>query len=503
MAEGFASGFQKGFGLVNSFYDRQSQDEYRQGLLAQRKEEAEATAQFRENQLKANAEFRTKELEEQRRRNLVLEGEARASREAREQAAIRDDEYQTARMGLLGAQQEALQEERAYERTVRERENRRYERNQQTQQAALAASELMETLEGIERGDINYNTEQLLQTLEKPTGSLFDVGIAIDPETFATQEGLAKQVQSLQQNGKVEGSAVLKAMNLMLNQTNSYGVGETIDETYQNAPEWMRNGEYTIASKEFIDVRMNQASSDGQSGPSLSGKILVTAKDRKGNEVMYVAPATEGREGTGAQVSLDTGELLQGFAGYMTYANAMRQYAPRIKRLKAEALFTDARGNYDAAAYSNAVSSVKSAYAKDVKDRSRMTAPSPVSGMTNEAFIGDDRRFTEWAEHRILFPNRGMESRADALQQHLGLIRSADKIKDAEDQHRRLTGKPLDQEKLLEAQGFLDEKNGEVVVTDEDAYYEWRDSLGITRKPSRFTNPNQGMDTRTSGLLYR
>lgn len=472
--QGFSSGFQQGFGLVNSVFDRRSQDAYRQGLLAQREQEAEANAQFRQNQLEATTEFREQELAEQRRRNQVLEGEAKASREAREQAAIRDDEYQTERMGLLRDQQTVLQEEREYERTVRERENRRYERNMQTQQAALAASEVMETLEGIERGDINFDTQQLLQALEKTTGSLLDVGIAIDPETFSTQENLVKQLQSLQQNGKVEGSALLKAMNLMLNQTNRNGVGEIVDDTYQNAPEWMKSGEYTITSKEFIDISLNEASPDGQSGPSVSGKVLVTAKDRNGREVMYIAPATEGREASGAPVALGTDELIKSFAGFMTYTNAMRQYAPRIKRLKAEALFTDANGNYDPARYTSAVDELKSRYREDIKNRSAMTLQSPVSGMTNDAFMANDRRFTEWAEHRLLFPNQGMESRADRLQQHLREIASVKEIEATAKQLKR----EIDPESLIEANGFLDvDKNGEVVITDYKAYTNWRNKV--------------------------
>lgn len=476
MAEGFASGFQKGFGLVNSFYDRQSQDEYRQGLLAQRQEEAAATAQFRENQLKANAQFRSDTLEEQRRRNLVLEGQAEADDKARAEAAKyrREKDKRDAQIaqGQIDYNAARLAGQLDDNRRARERE----ENILKTQNAAIAANKAFQTLESIERGDTVMDSQQLYEALEGTTGSLLDYGIAIDPATFQTEQEIVSEIQRLGQTGKVKGSAVLKATNLLLNQTNQNGVGEEIDESFANAPDWMKKGGYTIKSKEFIDLKMNPATED--SPMSLTGKVLVTVQNAAGNENVYIAPATEGRSGVGAQVSIPVQDFIQSMAGFMNYTQALRRHAPTIRQAQAETMFRDRNGRFDAVAYEAQVQGIKNQFIQRMEATSSRGEQSPVRGMTNEAFAASSREFTEWAQHKALFPGRGIESNADALQDLIGQINSIPEVQQLETQRKQMGMGPLDIENLLEAQQFFTKQDdGTFTVDDRKALNQWRNRL--------------------------
>ena len=462
--QGFSSGFQQGFGLVNSVFDRRSQDQYRQGLLDQRREESEAQKQFRQNQLEEmNRQNLARERAQERADELTatrLENEGKRADLLIAQAGLNTKQAETAR---IKAETAAAQQDFTQGQILK---------SQKAQMGALAVNEIAETLAGIESGDIDYDQEAFLQRLDQANNTLLDVGVAIDPVTEWTTERLGKQIGRMAKNEKFEGSPVIGAMNIMLNQTNNY-VGETIDSSYKNAPKFMQGGNYTIQKKEFIDARLNN---DG----TVTGEVLVTVEDDKGNTQYYVAPATEGRDATKAQVQLNADVLMQTYSGYMTYANAMKQYAPTIKRIKAESLYRK-DGNFDNTAYTNAVEDEKTKFETRVTEKSLDEMPSPFTGMTNRELINDSRRFQQWAEHQVLFPESVIESEASGLQRTLGDIRSSKKIQRAMKMFKERMGVDISLAKLLEAQNFLDQdpESGEIVVDNVEAFDQWAKDIGV------------------------
>ena len=104
MAEGFASGFQQGFGLVNSVFDREADQEYRQNAIDQRAAEAASSERLGQARLKLmeqdnqnNADYRTQTREAQTAENLAAAEARRQNKQFQADQAKRSDEITTAK----------------------------------------------------------------------------------------------------------------------------------------------------------------------------------------------------------------------------------------------------------------------------------------------------------------------------------------------------------------------------------------------------------------------
>ena len=454
MAEGFASGFQQGFGLVNSVFDREADQEYRQNAIDQRREEAEASERLgmQRNKMLADenrnqAAYRSQMLEAQTE-------EATEARQFRQEAGRRADEITQSRLNLdtIKADQAAaeskysLDKNRAQDKLTRQ---------------ALDSNELLETLESIEAGNFYGDPEGVQAIMKRLSKSMFDSGLLTSEMLATTSDQVRQTLQDASQGGEINQAAISNALNIMLRSSNDIGVGAVIDETFINAPEFMRSGEgsgaYKIIGKEILDLQL------GPDGQNITGSVLVTVSDGDG-EYYYTAPATEGRNGGNPSgVSMNIDELVQGFGGYMTMANAYRKHKPTIQRIQREAKYKDRNGRYDAAAYQQAVTQIKKEHRTAVKENNLYGKESPIPGITNDQLLQDDSRFNEWAVNTALFPESNVPSARSDYESHMLAIRSSKPIRDLEAQPG--VG-PIDDRTLQLVQPYLDidRDTGEIIV---------------------------------------
>ena len=497
MAEGFASGFQQGFGLVNSVFDREADQEYRQNAINQRRAEAEASERLgmARNKLMqddnaANALYRSQMLEGQTAENLAAAEARKQTREFQAEASERQDEITSARVATenIKATKEKNESDRLLDQA-----------NTQDRLArqALDSNELLETLESIQAGNFYGDPEGVQEIMERLSKSMFDTGVLTSEMLATTSDQVRQTLQAASQGGEINQAVISNALNIMLRSSNDIGIGNVIDETYVNAPEFMKDGSgsYKITGKEILDLQL------GPDGQNISGSVLVTVSDGKG-EFYYTAPATEGRNGASPSgVNMNIDELVQGFGGYMTMANSYRKHKPTIQRIQRESKYKDRNGRYDAAAYQQKVAEIKSNHRQTVTDGNLQDKESPIPGITNNQLLQDDARFNEWAVNTALFPESNITSARSDYESHMLAIRTSAPIKSLEAQPG--IG-PINDQTLQNVQPFLTKnRNGEIIVDPDfkKEYNQWMNN--IRNRGANSSSTNTGRPAPIGGLQAR
>lgn len=498
MAEGFASGFQQGFGLVNSVFDREAEQEYRQNAIDQRAAEAAASERLgmARNKLmadenKSNADYRAQMREAQTAENLAAAEARRQNRQFQAEQAERSDEITSSRIDLdtIKANQAAAESKYSLDENTRQ--------DILTRQA-LDSNELLETLESIEAGNFYGDPAGVQAIMERLSESMFDTGVLTSEMLATTSDQVRQTLQDASQGGEINQAAISNALNIMLRSSNDIGIGNVIDETYVNAPEFMRDGSgsYKITGKEILDLQL------GPDGQNISGSVLVTVSDGSG-EFYYTAPATEGRNGASPSgVNMNIEELVQGFGGYMTMANSYRKHKPTIQRIQREAKYKDRNGRYDAAAYQQKVAEIKSNHRKTVTDGNLQDKESPIPGITNNQLLQDDARFNEWAVNTALFPESNISSARSDYESHMLAIRTSAPIKSLEAQPG--VG-PINDQTLQLVQPFLtrDKRTGEIIIDPnfKKEYQSWMNN--IRNRGANSSSTNTGRPAPIGGLQAR
>jgi hypothetical protein len=498
MAEGFASGFQQGFGLVNSVFDREAEQEYRQNAIDQRAAEAAASERLgmARNKLmadenKSNADYRAQMREAQTAENLAAAEARRQDRQFQAEQAERSDEITSSRIDLdtIKANQAAAESKYSLDENTRQ--------DILTRQA-LDSNELLETLESIEAGNFYGDPAGVQAIMERLSKSMFDTGVLTSEMLATTSDQVRQTLQDASQGGEINQAAISNALNIMLRSSNDIGIGNVIDETYVNAPEFMRDGSgsYKITGKEILDLQL------GPDGQNISGSVLVTVSDGSG-EFYYTAPATEGRNGASPSgVNMNIEELVQGFGGYMTMANSYRKHKPTIQRIQREAKYKDRNGRYDAAAYQQKVAEIKSNHRKTVTDGNLQDKESPIPGITNNQLLQDDARFNEWAVNTALFPESNISSARSDYESHMLAIRTSAPIKSLEAQPG--VG-PINDQTLQLVQPFLtrDKRTGEIIIDPnfKKEYQSWMNN--IRNRGANSSSTNTGRPAPIGGLQAR
>jgi len=486
MAEGFASGFQQGFGLVNSVFDREADQEYRQNAIEQRAAEAAASERLGMGRLKLmeqdnknNADYRQTMLERQIEADALAADSAAQTKTFQAEQGERSDAITEAKLKTERIKQQGLKNKADYDLGQMKAAD-------ELAQQGLIVNNLFETLEAEGAGTFIGDPQTSFENMERVSKGMMDVGILTSPLLATTADQVRTNLKDGSQGREMRQEPLVKAMNIMLRGSNNIGVGNTIDETYVNAPDWMTKGpgagSYKIVGKEIKSlylqppVRDDAGNITEPGGKSVSGEVLVTVSDGKG-EYYYTAPATDGRGGgSPSGVNIDIEELVAGFGGYMTMANAFNKHKARINTIRRQVLFKDKDGRYDAAKEEAKVDELKAQHKKDVETGSLLGAESPIPGMTNDQFMKDEQLFNQWAVNRALFPDSVMPSAQADYQMQMTRIRNSAPVRAVEADFKN----PIDEKTLQNVQPYLDTNPDGVIIIDPDRKREfqiWRNGI--------------------------
>ena len=414
---GFSDGFTSGFGLINSaINDKRKIDtaeeelQYRRGIDTQQNERyrldrEEDARQFNATNERltasenATAQFRTDEADRQAE-EARLTAEFRRS-ETEENSLVREAQLSAARVREQDSQEKI--DLRAKEAKEADAQNAIYQMDQVIQTA--------------QRNGVQPDLATIQDLLKRTEGTKFDLTIALGKDYQSNIANLTNTLSTQLNNGEFGGDDIRVEMgaDALVNSSNGAMIGQTVDETFVNAPEEFRDGTWRVIRREATDIGIEEESLNQQGPPQLmaSMDVLVTVENDKGEIGHYQAPMTEGRTSTASQrTQIPVTDLFDGMGGtavFIDYLN--KNMAEPIKRAKIEKMGGDAK-------FQESIAVVQKELAETLS-----LAPSAntfLSNMTNEEILNSPEDLRRLAEDRVLGLGTKQESfRGDAKQELL------------------------------------------------------------------------------------
>jgi len=346
---GFAEGFHQGFGLMEGVKDRRLKED----MFEQQKEQQGLDNLHRTGEL----DFR--KVQETNNQNYRKEDLAMKKRAAENSATLDEIKALTAQLNAEAAGRNALtalekQQQQndpnslEYKKLQAEIDYKTAQTNQQTEVTETAAANRSE----YENAVILDNLSKLVAQADRrilTEGEMtkvadyvqvldgagrFNVSDIVDPATRRGVDQVRIFMHELAQGRSPELTpALTNTMGQLIGIPKSKSRGMTVDQSFVNAPDWLKNKGYRVVNQGLRSVSMNQ---DG----TLGGNLWVQVENAEGDTQFYFPPYTESRtigDTTGLNLTYD--EAMQAMSGqaYMINSIAPQLEKPvRAARIKAE-----------------------------------------------------------------------------------------------------------------------------------------------------------------------
>jgi len=405
---GFADGFRSGFGLISDVQDRELKREQIEADAAFKKRQADDLAAYRKEDLRIKdlaqksdaglAALRASTAQQQAI-NAGVSGEAAllnaqtASTKANNATNPESIDY------MIGQSQ--IAENKAQAENFK---SQQAERDQKLSREAGAFA-LQDLAKFAEAGNLNGHGPSELAAIadlvETTEASQFHgVGYITSPATRRGLSAVNSFMGDVAAGNPAEMTPQLRsAFGAALGLNTSAAVGRQIDESFTNAPDWMKGKGLRIKSQGLHEV----GTVDGQ---TLGGTLYVLAEDGDGNLYPYFPPLTAKRNfADNKPLDLQMDDAMTAMAGT---AHMIQEIGPKIERdVRAAKIYTDYGSTKDFDAAVNAkLETVRKGIQSGATPNESMFFQQ--SGMANAsvseklAFVDTDRYRRE-IEHEMLF----------------------------------------------------------------------------------------------------
>ena len=405
---GFADGFRSGFGLISDVKDRELKRDQIEADQEYKRQQASDLSAYREEDLKIKRAGQESD-------SLLAGLRANTARMQAENAKLSGE------AALLNAQTSNIKAKNAtnpesidYKKGLSEiDENKAQERNYQSQ-----ADERLQKVSR-EKGAINvqeiYNYSIASQTNglgpddyerisklidENGSQSSFNLGYLTSPQTARSMSAVQTFMGDIASGANAEMTPELRAaFGGALGLNKSAAIGRQIDESFINAPDWMKSKGLRIKSQGLHEV----GSVDGN---KLSGSLYVLAEDKEGNAYPYFPPLTSKRNFADNQpLELEFGEMAQAMAGT---AHMIQQIGPKISRdVRAAKIHTMYGGNKDFDAAVNAkLETVRRGIQSGASPKESMLSQQPAmasASVSEKLSMTKTDKYRREIEHEMLF----------------------------------------------------------------------------------------------------
>jgi len=356
--EGFADGFQGGFGLINDFYATKAKQKSDEDMMDFRQEELGLRREGQEQAATAAAEALTVRKEERKYRRDELERGDLWRKEQRDIAAQNEidkraakvvtDEFNTARLA-----NEALRGEYTQGQLNAQERARKIEDKQ-----ALSLRNGVHAQNLMLLSDTNDHAA-MVQYLEANGGDIFNsqsmlnIPDAVNPNHKDYNKALLEELQAvaggaLTDSGHKLTDEALASITTHINQDKKSHIGDVIGPDHVNAPKQYHG--YTIVDSGISDAKTGMRKEDGEIDPEtgkpdgvagdfeLNFTAWVKAQSPDGETVYYTAPVTnygETSKSAAAGLTIDQGaQTLSGMIGFSAFLNTN----PLVKSAVEEAI---------------------------------------------------------------------------------------------------------------------------------------------------------------------
>jgi len=389
---GFADGFRSGFGLISDVKDRELKRDQVEADEAYKKRQADDLAEYRKEDLRIKEAAQTSAAgldairlnTEQTRANTAALAAKTANKKALDATNPESIDYMKGMSEI--AENEAQRDNY---------ESQAAERNQKLSmdQGALNVQEIA-----------NYTAQSDIQGLgpeelrrisalidENSSQSSFNLGYLTSPQTARSMAAIQTYMGDMSSGSNPEMTPELRAaFGGALGLTKSAAIGREIDDSFVNAPDWMKSKNLRISGQGLHEV----GTSDGK---ALSGTLYVLAEDADGNMYPYFPPLTAKRNFANNQpLDLEMGEAVQALAGT---AHMIQQIGPKLGRdVRAAKIHTMYGGNKDFDAAVNAkLETIRKGIQSGASPKESLLAG--MNGMAN-ASVSEKLSMTKTDEYR-------------------------------------------------------------------------------------------------------
>ena len=318
----FADGFRSGFGLVSNVQDRELKRDQLEADSLYKTQQADDLRAYREEDL----EIKRAAQKSKAGIDALTAGTARinaetASTKANTAQTIADNktnpesiEYKT---GLSEIAENKAQENK-YNAEADETRLKLDKIN-----AADRVQQISNLIQADDKTPEMYG--KIASLVEQNAGSShFNLGYITSPQTKRSMATIQTYFQDMQAGTATSmGKDVRSAVGGALGLNQSAAIGREIDDSFVNAPDWMKGKGLRISGQGLHEV----SSPDGK---TFNGKLYVLTEDESGKVNPYFPPLTANRNfRDGESLNLDIDPAVQGLAGI---AHMVGKIAPEIEK---------------------------------------------------------------------------------------------------------------------------------------------------------------------------
>ena len=398
---GFADGFRSGFGLISDVKDRELKRDQVEAEEAYKKRQADDLAEYRKEDLRIKEAAQTSAAGLDALRLSTAQTQAETASIVAQTAQKKAEDATNPNTPEYKKTMSEIAENRAQEANY---ESQAAERNQKLSREAGAFA-LQDLAKYAEAGNLNGHgpseLSAIAELVETTEASKFHgVGYITSPATRRGLSAVSSFMGDIAAGNPAEMTPQLRsAFGSALGLNTSAAVGRQIDESFVNAPDWMKGKGLTIKSQGLHEV----GTVDGQ---NLGGTLYVLTEDADGNVYPYFPPLTAKRNfADNKPLDLRVDDTLTAMAGT---AHMIQEIGPQIERdVRAAKIYTDYGSNKDFDAAVNAkLETVRKGIQSGATPNESILFQQ--SGMSNAsvseklAFVDTDRYRRE-IEHEMLF----------------------------------------------------------------------------------------------------
>ena len=423
---GFADGFTSGFGMMNQAYnDKRKLDQADEAMKYERERDlardAESLRQFEASEAAAERRFGLQQDAAQRQFDL---DKARLE-------ALEEQNKIASGLAATKAETERLKQER--ETAAAQALQDEQDKAEYMTRATNAYARLNNALQAPAG---TYRDDYIMQAIDDTAGGILDIRNLLGTDFQADIAAMTKEIRRGLQAGNLDlnNRAVLDGLTSLFDNRRGKLIGRTVDETFTNAPDEYKNGDWEVRDRFVTEVKQ-----DPSNPAILSATVGVEiVSKRTGESAYYDAPLTENRGAGSAPAGISIRDAIDSIAGTSMLLQEIEKFRPDIER----GLIMQKFGN-DNLKFENAVEAeMQRLLEKKATDGDDASTIIPTK--VNSAVGIDDIR--NLARSKVLGTGRGdrVDSRGDRLRvisetkDQLDSILARALFKDADDQEKRI-----------------------------------------------------------------
>ena len=332
---GFGQGLAQGFGLVQGIYDRQDRKDLAERQLEADAARDEATARYRQQDLLGNQQYREDQAQRASDERIATAGFRRQSLQHDAADQARDDKQDADELAWKKNPNNPTNQNATANLIAAERERDR----DIAYAGRVNKAGALNKIYNYYQSGTEATPEQLAEISELMTeteGSMFDAAEMVSFVNQRAGQEIQAFTQQLATGVETQMSPTLtRAVDRSMGISKTAALGKRVDDTFVNAPAYMKDGNHTIVGQMLYKVNATQGqpvAPGSQPDVDVTGTMAVLARnERTGKTFPYFPEITDKRAPYQTEAAVfKFGEAAQGtMAG--AYMNA--EVGPKIKPL--------------------------------------------------------------------------------------------------------------------------------------------------------------------------